>query len=324
MNVPVSDPTPTVSVVVPLWNEEENISRLMTKLTALPKTDGVKWEFIFVDDGSSDGTHPQLTTAASVLPSWKLLQLTRNFGQQSAYRAGLDAATGDAVVFLDADLQDPPELIPKMVELWRAGAKLVIGQRRSRGESGIRRLLFDTFHSLFHWMTSGAMPKDSGTFGLMDRAITRQLQQMPELNLFLPALRCWVGYRREIILYDREVREGAPKQTLSKLFSYAWDGITSFSVLPLKAISLVGIVISIFGFGYAAVLVAIKLSQFAGFFRELVVPGFTTLAVAVFCLGGIQLVCLGILGEYLAKVYKEVKRRPIYVVAGITTSDDVR
>lgn len=315
-------PARKVSVVVPLWNEAENIGRLIARLATLSKSDEVNWEFVFVDDGSSDETHPKVIAEAPALPSWKLLQLTRNFGQQAAYRAGLDATTGDAIVFLDADLQDPPELIPEMIRQWRGGAKLVIGQRKSRRETGIRRLLFDAFHSLFHWVTSGAMPKDSGTFGLMDRAIARQLQQMPELNLFLPALRCWVGYRREVILYDREEREGAPKQTMSKLFSYAWDGITSFSVLPLKAISLTGIVISVFGFGYAATLVAIKLLQLAGFFRELMVPGFTTLAVAVFCLGGIQLVCLGILGEYLAKVYKEVKRRPLYVVDRITTSED--
>ena len=312
-----------VSIVVPLWNEEGLIATLLDRLVRLSENPVASWEFVFVDDGSTDATADKLRENLRRLPVWKFLQLSRNFGLQSAYRAGLDAATGVAVVFLDADLQDPPELIPELIARWRMGAKLVVGCRRSRAETGPRRLLFDTFHCVFEWVTGGAMPRDSGTFGLMDRAIIEEMKRLPETNMFLPAQRCWVGFRREIVWYDRASRAGEPKQSLMKLTGYAWDGITSFSVLPLKAISLLGLLISAVGFTYAASLVTVKILQFAGFLPGLVVQGFTTLAVAILCLGGIQLVCLGVIGEYLAKVYKEVKRRPLYIVQNVASSDAI-
>lgn len=304
-----------VSIVIPLFNEEENIDALLERLGALARLNVVLWQFVFVNDGSKDATRAKLLAKTVTLPSWKFVQLSRNFGQQAAYRAGLDAASGDAVIFLDADLQDPPELIPEMIERWQAGAKLVTACRKSRAETGIRRMMFDSFHTIFHRVTNGAMPKDSGTFGLMDRVIADQLRCMPELNVFLPALRCWVGFTQDVVWYDRAVREGAPKQTFSKLVGYAWNGITSFSTVPLKIISVLGLLISAIGFSYAAFLLAIRFFQCWGFFPTLIVQGFTTLAVAILCLGGIQLLCLGIIGEYLDKVYTEVKRRPPYIVA---------
>ncbi len=312
---------PLVTVIVPLWNEEESIGQLVERLRRLRDVASVRWEFVFVNDGSTDGTRERLVESADALGAWALVQLSRNFGQQPAYRAGLDVAAGNAVVFLDADLQDPPELIPEMIERWKAGAKLIVGRRKSRAETGLRRKFFDLFHTLFFHLTAGAMPRDSGTFGLMDRAVADQVRAMPEVNLFLPAQRCWVGFRQEVVWYDRALREGAPKQSWAKLFSYAWEGITSFSVLPLKAISLVGVVVSLGGFAYAGLLVGVKILQLFGLFPALVVQGFTTLAVALFFLGGIQLVCLGLIGEYLAKVYREVKRRPIYIVEEVLRSN---
>ncbi len=308
-----------VSVVVPVWNEEENVDALVERLALLLPLGNCAWEFVFVNDGSADNTVEKLTEELPRLRNWRIVELSRNFGQQAAYRAGLDNATGDAVVFLDADLQDPPELIPEMIAMWRKGAKLVTGRRRSRTETGLRRVFFDLFHHVFFYLTSGAMPKNSGTFALMDRVVADQVRAMPELNMFLPAMRYWVGFKQEVVWYDRAAREGAPKQSLSKLFNYAWDGITSFSVLPLKAISALGLLISFAGFAYAGVLVAIKLLQFVGFFPDLVVQGFTTLAVAVLCMGGLQLMCLGLIGEYLAKMYREVKRRPAYIVAKVVS-----
>jgi glycosyltransferase involved in cell wall biosynthesis len=311
-----------LSIVIPVWNEEENISTLMKRLQPLAAASSLPWQMVFVNDGSNDHTEHRLLDTLQTWPDWVLVRLSRNFGQQPAYRAGLDVATGEAVVFLDADLQDPPEIIPEMIRLWEDGAKLVVGQRRSRGESGFRRLFFDLFHIIFHRLTSGAMPKDSGTFGLMDRVIVDELKRMPELNLFLPAMRCWVGHRRETVWYDRDIRRGQPKQSLGKLFSYAWDGITSFSILPLRAISLLGALISVGGFLYALGLICIRFLQLFGYFPSLTVLGFTTLAVGVFFLGGIQLLCLGLIGEYLAKVYREVKRRPPYIVEQVRTSKD--
>lgn len=320
--LPVFVVTPRlVSIIVPFFNEEENIAALISRLQALARLEVVRWEFVFVDDGSTDATRNRLLGETPKLPRWKVIQLSRNFGQQGAYRAGLDAAGGDAVIFLDADLQDPPELIPEMIGRWQQGAQLVTACRKSRAETGARRMFFDAFHAVFFRVTHGIMPKNSGTFGLMDRAIAEQLRRMPELNLFLPALRCWVGFRQEIVWYDRAVRSGAPKQSFARLCSYAWNGITSFSTVPLKMISLLGILISAIGFSYAAVLLFVRFLQWWGWFPSLIVQGFTTLAVAVLCLGGIQLLCLGIIGEYLGKIYTEVKGRPAYVVAETLQSE---
>jgi len=225
------------------------------------------------------------------------------------------------VVFLDGDLQDPPELIPELVARWRKGARVVTGCRRSRPEKGLRGLLFRVFHETFFYLNGGVMPKNSGTFGLMDRTVADHLRQMPELNLFLPAQRSWIGYQKDTVWYDREARGvGAPKQSYPRLLSYAWDGFANFSELPLKLISVLGILISLVGFVYAAILFAIKLAQLVGFFPALMVQGFTTIAVAMLCLGGIQLVCLGIIGEYLARIYREVKRRPLYLVDQVRSS----
>ena len=313
-------PPPLVSLVIPLYNEEESIAALVARLRPLLEGGAVRWQCVFVDDGSRDATRPRLLAAVRTFANWKFLQLSRNFGQQAAYRAGLAVAEGDAVIFLDADLQDPPELMPELIARWQAGAKLVTACRRSRAETGLRRVLFDLFHAVFHRVTGGVMPRDSGTFGLMDRAVADELRRMPELNVFLPALRCWAGFRQEVVWYDRAARAGEPKQTLHKLCSYAWNGITSFSTVPLRLISVLGLIISLIGFGYAGALLLVRLLQMGGFFSTLVVQGFTTLAVAVLCLGGIQLICLGIIGEYLAKVYTEVKRRPAYIVEEMLTS----
>jgi len=304
-----------VSIVIPLFNEEESVARLVGRLQTLAGSGVARWQFVFVNDGSTDRTRERLLSETVRLPSWKFIQLSRNFGQQPAYRAGLEAADGEAVVFLDADLQDPPELIPEMIGRWQDGAQLITACRKTRAETGLRRWLFDLFHAIFFRVTGGVMPKNSGTFALMDRVVADQLRRMSELSVFLPALRCWVGFRQEVIWYDRVAREGEPKQSMVKLFGYAWNGITSFSTAPLKLISLLGLLISMIGFSYAALLILVRFLQLFGLFPSLVVQGFTTLAVAVLCLGGIQLICLGILGEYLDKVYTEVKRRPPYIVA---------
>lgn len=317
MNIVPLPIQPMVTVVTPLWNEENQIHMLTSRLQKLFSDTSIDWQWVAVDDGSSDGTERLVNESHRDFKNAKLISLSRNFGQQAAYRAGLDHSDGDAVVFLDADLQDPPECIPEMVKKWRAGAKLVVGCRSSRPEKGIRGLLLRMFHSLFFALTGGAMPKNSGTFGLMDRAIVEHLRAMPEHNLFLPALRRWVGFSQEIVWYDRKEREGQPRQTYAKLFCYAWDGITSFSEAPLKFISLLGLAVCVFGFGYAAFLIFIKFCQIFGFFGKLEVQGFTTLAVAVFCLGGIQLLCLGIIGEYLARIYREVKGRPHFITSAV-------
>ena len=306
-----------------MLNERPGLKLLFSTLRAAIATAPVDWEIVVVDDGSTDGTRDVLMQELLVFPRWQALILSRNFGQQPAYRAGLGAANGDAVIFLDADLQDPPELIPKLVAKWQEGFKVVTACRTSRAERGPRRWMFDAFHQLFHRMTHGTMPKNSGMFSLVDRLVVKQLLDMRETNLFLPALKCWFGFPQASVPYARKERAvGAPKQSFRKLLNYALNGIYSFSDLPLQWIGLLGLFVSLASFGYGFILFFIKLGQFFGYFEMLEVKGFTTLAVAVFCLGGIQLLCLGIIGQYLARMYREIKSRPLYVVEQTLTSDE--
>ena len=305
---------PLISVITPLFNEEALLPNLAMRLkNVFASLPSVSWEWVAVDDGSRDRTFASATQEIKIAPHWQLLRLSRNFGQQAAYRAGLEAARGAAIIFLDADMQDPPEKIPDMIRLWLEGNVQVVGQRKSRTESGFRGLCMRIFHELFYRVTGGVMPKDSGTFALMDRRLADELKAMPERGMFLPAQRGWLGFKTACITYDRAARVGEPKQSFSKLFAYAWEGITSFSVFPLQLISITGLVVSLFGFSYAAVLLTMKLLQMFGWLQDLKVLGFTTVSVSILCLGGVQLLSIGILGSYLAKVFYEVKGRPFYV-----------
>jgi glycosyltransferase involved in cell wall biosynthesis len=324
----VSGPTakaprpPVVSVIIPMLNEREGLPLLFSTLQSALASLPVAWEIVAVDDGSTDGTREVLAQELTRFPSWQAVFLARNFGQQAAYRAGLSAATGDAVIFMDADLQDPPELIPELIAKWQQGFKVVTACRTSRAERGLRRWLFEGFHQLFHRLTQRTMPMNSGMFSLVDRAVVNRLLEIREVNLFLPALKCWFGFAQTTVGYARRERAvGDPKQSLRKLFSYALDGLLSFSDLPLQWIGLIGLCVSLVSFGYGAVLLFIKLSQFFGLFEKLEVKGFTTLAVAVFCLGGLQLMCLGIIGQYLARMYRELKSRPLFVIEQVLSSD---
>jgi polyisoprenyl-phosphate glycosyltransferase len=320
---PTTQRHPLVSIVIPMLNEREGLRPLFDQVAQAIKDTPVEWEIVVVDDGSTDGTRDVIANELARFPRWRLVFLSRNFGQQPAYRAGLEHARGDAVIFLDADLQDPPELVPQLLARWREGFKVVTGSRVSREERGLRRVLFDLFHQLFHRMTGRVMPVNSGMFSLVDRVVVNQLLAARETNLFLPALKCWYGFPQTTISYARKDRAvGEPKQSFRKLFRYALDGLFSFSDLPLQWIAVAGAVISAVSFAYAGLLIVIKLVQLAGWLASLEVKGFTTLAVAVFCLSGIQLLSLGIVGQYLARIYREIKGRPLYIVETIQTSDE--
>ncbi len=320
-----SEPRLVVSIVIPMFNEREGLQALFNRLSQALDSVKIDWELVVVDDGSTDGTREAIGNELARFACWQFLILSRNFGQQSAYRAGLDAARGDAVIFLDADLQDPPELIPQLVEQWRAGYKVVTAVRSSRAETGPRRWAFDLFHRLFHSLTDGMMPRNSGMFALVDRVVADRLIATRETNLFIPALKCWFGFPQTVVSYARENRAvGAPKQSFRKLFNYALNGIISFSDKPLQWIGLAGLAISLMSFAYGAALFAIKVAQWFGLLTLLEVKGFTTLAVAVFGLSGIQLLCLGIIGQYLARIYREIKNRPLYVLESIQNSGEPR
>ncbi len=312
----------TVSVVVPLYDEEAVVGSLLDRLAAVADESPDRYEFVFVDDGSQDGTFAALSAGVRRFRRWQLLRLSRNFGQQGAFVAGMSVAAGDAIICMDGDLQDPPEVIPRLVEAWWGGARVVIAQRRHRAERGWRRLAFAAFHRLFHRLSGGLMPMDSGTFGLIDREVAAHLLRLSERAYFFPGLRCWVGFPQAVVGYERAARAGGrPKQGFGRLMNYAWDALTSFSDAPLRLITGAGFALSALGCLYALGLVAIRVCQFFGGFKSVEVLGFTTVAVAVFTLAGVQLFCLGVVGQYLAKVYVEVKRRPLYIVESAQASE---
>lgn len=308
-----------------MLNERDGLRELFARLARAIKGTVAEWELVIVDDGSSDGTRDVIANELASFPRWQVIILSRNFGQQPAYRAGLEHARGDAVIFLDADLQDPPEVIPQLLAKWHEGYKVVTGCRSSREEQGLRRLLFEGFHYLFHQMSGKVMPRNSGMFSLVDRVVVDRLLAARETNLFLPALKCWYGFPQATITYARQERAiGEPKQSFRKLLRYALDGLFSFSDLPLQWIAAIGVLISAASLAYGVSLVAVKLLQLAGYLKSLEVKGFTTVVVAILGLGGIQLISLGIIGQYLARIYREIKGRPLYVVETVLTSNESR
>lgn len=311
-----------ISVVIPLYNEEDLVGELLRRLQAM--SSGLSEhaiELIIVNDGSVDGTGVELEKTLPGFPRWKLVTLARNFGLQPAYKAGLDQATGDAVIFMDGDLQDPPEVIPELIGEWSKGNHVVVACRDSRKERGFRRLCFDAFHRLFYWLTEGFVPQNSGMFGLMDRAVADHLKSLPECNLFFPALRCWPGFTQSVVTYNRDERyAGDTKQSFGRLFRYAWDGITSFSDKPLQMITLMGVVISLASFSIGLVLILFRLLQLFGWFSELAVMGYTSMILAILFMGGLQMIALGVIGNYMSRIYQEVKQRPAYILSHLKGS----
>jgi glycosyltransferase involved in cell wall biosynthesis len=303
---------PLLSAVVPFLNEAANLPRLITELERVLSTLGVAWELVLVDDGSRDDGLTVAKQEVRRRPSLRatVLSLSRNFGKEAALTAGLEAARGDVVVPLDADLQDPPELIEPMLERWRQGFDVVYAVRRRRaGESSTKRLTAFGFYRLMGRLSSTAIPADTGDFRLMDRCVVEALAQLPERSRFMKGLFAWVGFRQTAITYDREARQGGQSQwNYWKLWNFALDGITSFSRVPLQVLSGGGVVIALLALLYGSWMVLRTL------LFGIDLPGYASLMTAVLFLGGLQLIGLGVLGEYLGRVFEEVKRRPLYLV----------
>ncbi len=303
---------PTVAIVIPVYNEELVLPELFARLEGLFRDHGeCAWRAVFVSDGSRDASAEMIRAQGERDPRFELIELSRNFGFQSALSAGLASArNADAAVTMDADLQDPPEIIPELVRAWRNGAEVVRAVRRSRQETGVRRAGFDLFHAVFGRLTDIPIEPNTGTFGLLGKPALEAFAQLPERHRFFPGLRAWIGFATADVLYDRHERAaGKPKQTFRRLVRYAVDGFFSFSYLPLRFLTYTGIFVSGLGFALGLYFIVKRLLGV-----ETATTGFTTLVTLVTFLGGIQLIGIGVLGEYLGRVYDEVKQRPIYLV----------
>jgi polyisoprenyl-phosphate glycosyltransferase len=302
---------PEYSLVVPIYNEAETIPELIRRLSELMgKLDGDA-EVVLVDDGSSDGSYELMRAAREADSRFKLIRLSRNFGHQIAVTAGLDVAAGNAVIVMDADLQDPPEVALDLASRWREGYEVVYAVREGReGETPFKRATASLFYRLFRRMSDVDVPLDVGDFRLVDRRALDAFRSMRESNRYVRGMFSWIGYRQVGVPYRREERyAGETKYPLRKMLRFATDGIVSFSAYPLRLALNVGFIVSALSFLLGVVFLV---SKFAGFYS---VPGLASIAVFVAFLGGIQLLLIGIMGEYVARIHDEVKGRPLYLVS---------
>jgi len=306
---------PVLSLVLPIYNEEAIIPELDRRLRALLADVGGKvgadWEVIFVNDGSKDSSLPLLTQLAASDPRYKVISFARNFGHQIAITAGLDRAEGDAVVVMDADLQDPPEVVREMVTRWREGFDVVYAVRSKRhGETLFKKLTAAAFYRLLRAMLGGvSIPVDAGDFRLMSRTVVLTLRALREQHRFVRGMVAWVGFRQTAVTYERPARfAGETKYPLRKMLRFAVDGITSFSTVPLRIAIWLGVLAGIMTIAAGAWAVWEKL------FGAGVVKGWTTIMILVGLGSSAQLLMTGVLGEYVGRIYEEVKRRPLYVV----------
>jgi polyisoprenyl-phosphate glycosyltransferase len=311
MTMPQTPAPIALSVVVPVFNEREALPELYRRLNAVIAELRVTHELILVNDGSRDGSWDVILSLALADRRVKALSLSRNFGHQLAITAGLHAACGDAVVVMDADLQDPPELIVTMYERFREGYDVVFAQRRARrGETLWKRTTAKAFYRLMRHMTALEIPVDTGDFRLMSRRVADDLRRLQEQNPFIRGLVTWVGYSQVAVLYDRDRRYGGlTKFSTAKMMKFALDGITSFSSRPLRLASHIGL---FFALASLALMVGLVVYQVSG--GTNLVHGWTSLIVAVLFLGGLNLIAIGLLGEYIGRIYEQVKGRPMYLV----------
>lgn len=304
---------PLVSLVVPVFNEEEVLQVFMNRTLSVLEAGNLDYEIVFVNDGSSDATLPALVALSEQNQKIRVVNLSRNFGKEAALTAGLDHVRGNVMVPMDIDLQDPPELIPKFVEKWQEGFDVVYGLRASRDDDSFgKRTTAGWFYRLFNQMSPTQIPENAGDFRLLDERVVAVLKQLPERNRFMKGLFSWVGFESVGVPYERPVRAaGETKWNFKKLWNFALDGIFSFSTLPLRIWSYIGVLISLASFLYALMIV----TQVLLFGKDL--PGYASLITIVLFLGGVQLISLGVIGEYLGRLFTEIKRRPIYIVDSI-------
>jgi dolichol-phosphate mannosyltransferase len=298
------------SITIPVYNEAEVVLTLYGRLTQVMEMLGEPYEMIFINDGSSDDSAKLLRELRTKDNRVKFVSFSRNFGHQIAITAGLDYSSGEVVVVMDADLQDPPEVIPQLIEKWREGYDVVFAVREKReGESLFKRMTATLFYRLFRRLTATDILLDAGEFRLMSRRAVEALSAIRERNRFVRGLASWIGFRQTSITFTRDARyTGETKYSLTKMVKLALNGITSFSALPLQLATYLGFIASLLSLVYIAYAIAIKV------FTNHAVPGWASIMVAILFIGGVQLISLGIIGEYISRIYDEVKQRPLYLV----------
>lgn len=311
--------TPTFSIVAPTYNEVGNIAELYRRIHAVMEGLGELWELVLVNDGSTDGSTEALEALFEQDPAHvRVIHFARNFGHQIAVTAGMDHVRGQAVILIDADLQDPPEVIPELIEKWREGYDVVFARRAQReGESLFKRVTASVFYRLLYRITEVDIPLDTGDFRLMDRNVVNAVNAMREQHRFIRGMVSWAGFRQTGVAYTRNVRHsGETKYPLRKMLRFAWDGITGFSYFPLQLATYLGFAIA--ALSALGILLVVYLRAFTD--AEPLEGQATTLVMVLF-LGSVQLISLGIIGEYLGRIYNEVKRRPLYIVRAVLESD---
>ncbi len=310
---------PSISVIIPVFNETEVIDTTYQRLKSVMESLPMSYELIFVNDGSSDDTEQKICGYAETDQTVKLIGFSRNFGHQCAISAGMNYAGGDAVIVIDADLQDPPELIPQMIEKWQEGYEVVYGKRLKRkGETFFKKATAKLFYRLLKHLTNVDIPVDTGDFRLIDRKVCDVFCRLQEKNRFIRGLVSWIGFRQTYVEYVREERfAGETKYPLKKMVRFAMDGILSFSYIPLKIASFLGFLVSIFSFLY---LIFVLIQKW--FFPADIVPGWTSIVAVLLVFNGIVLILLGVIGEYIGRIYDEVRNRPLYVVDKKVNLDD--
>lgn len=309
-------PTGLISVIVPVFNEREVLPLFFARISKVLAAQALRYELIFVDDGSRDGSAEWMHSLCAQQPHIRVISLSRNFGKEAAVTAGLEQAGGDAVILLDADLQDPPELIPQMIDAWQQGADVVSMRRRTRaGETWFKQASARWFYRFLNRISRFDIPEDTGDFRLMSRKALHALLQLPERNRYMKGLFAWIGMPTQVLYYDRDPRmAGETKWQFFGLLGLAFEGITSFSTAPLRWVTGIGALAALWGglFGIWIMTKALVLGD--------PVPGYPSLVALITFLGGVQLLTVGLVGEYVGKTYIEVKQRPIYLIRDIAQS----
>ena len=305
-----ASPGPVFSVVVPCYNEALGLQEFHRRLSAVMDEIGRSWEVIYVNDGSADDTLACMVALGGRDPHVALINLSRNFGKEIALTAGLDHATGQAIVVIDADLQDPPEVIPRLVEVWDAGIDMVYAQRREReGETWVKKTTATLFYRLMQQLGGVRLPRNTGDFRLLSRRALDALLQLRETHRFMKGMFAWVGFPSQAVLYDRAPRHaGSSSWNYWRLWNLALEGITGFTLMPLKIATYLGLAVAVFAIVFGGQLI-IRTLLFGN-----QVPGYPSLMAVILFLGGVQLMTLGVIGEYLGRVFNETKQRPLYLL----------